>query len=230
MRRGRKEADAGAAPGSGRSRQAGRGRKRAESHDGELAAAFDLLIDLATRGDPMSPLRWTSKSIRALTAGLRGSGHRVSDFVFRRPLAEGGYSLQANAKSTEGGQHLDRDAQLAFLAAQAQGHMAVVHGILRRRFTGQTTPNNSSIHSVWFNRCPITATGVSCSRFVTVGADLDIFGRVATRPLDLLKTTWHSGHRPSQGQRLAAARIVVSHRPASRSAQKAPGGGIGFRR
>ncbi len=124
VRRGRKEADEGAAPGSGRSRQSGGGRKRAESHDGQLAAAFDLLIDPVTRGDPMSPLRWTSKSIRALTAGLRGSGHRVSDFVVRRLLAEGGYSLQANAKTIEGNQHVDRDAQFAYLAAQAQGHMA----------------------------------------------------------------------------------------------------------
>ena len=98
VRRGRKEADEGAAPGSGRSRQAGGGRKRAESHDQLLAAAFDLLIDPVTRGDPMSPLRWTSKSIRALTAGLRDSGHRVSDFVVRRLLSEGGYSLQANTK------------------------------------------------------------------------------------------------------------------------------------
>lgn len=124
VRRGRKEADEGTAPGSGRSRQAGGGRKRAESHDQELAAAFDLLIDPATRGDPMSPLRWTSKSIRALTAGLRGSGHRVSDFVVRRLLSEGGYSLQANTKTLEGNQHVDRDAQFAYLAAQAQGHMA----------------------------------------------------------------------------------------------------------
>ncbi len=124
VRRGRKEADDGGAPGSGRSRVAGGGRKRAEAHDGELAAAFDLLIDPVTRGDPMSPLRWTSKSIRALTAGLRGSGHRVSDFVVRRLLAEGGYSLQANAKTIEGNQHVDRDAQFAHLAAQAQAHMA----------------------------------------------------------------------------------------------------------
>jgi hypothetical protein len=124
VRRGRKEAGEGAAPGSRRSRQAGGGRKRAESHDDELAAAFDLLIDPATRGDPMSPLRWTSKSIRALTAGLRGSGHRVSDFVVRRLLSEGGYSLQANTKTLEGNQHIDRDAQFAYLAAQAQGHMA----------------------------------------------------------------------------------------------------------
>ena len=67
----------------------GGGRKRAESHDAELAAAFELLIDPATRGDPMSPLRWTSKSIRALTAAMREKGHQVSDFVVRRLLREG---------------------------------------------------------------------------------------------------------------------------------------------
>ena len=71
VRRGRKEADAGIGPGTGRSRRAGGGRKRAEAHDEKLLAAFELLIDPVTRGDPMSPLRWTSKSIRALTRALR---------------------------------------------------------------------------------------------------------------------------------------------------------------
>jgi hypothetical protein len=124
VRRGRKEADDGLAPAVGRSRKAGGGRKRAESHDAELAAAFELLIDPATRGDPMSPLRWTSKSIRALTAALREKGHEVSDFVVRRLLREGGYSLQANVKTAEGGQHVDRDAQFGYLNQQAAAHMA----------------------------------------------------------------------------------------------------------
>ena len=77
VRRGRKEVEDGAAP-TARSRKPGGGRKRAESHDAELVAAFELLIDPATRGDPMSPLRWTSKSIRGLTAALREKGHQVS--------------------------------------------------------------------------------------------------------------------------------------------------------
>ena len=50
-------------------------------------------------------------------------GHRVSDFVVRRLLRELGYSLQANAKTTEGGQHPDRDAQFGYLNDQAQVHM-----------------------------------------------------------------------------------------------------------
>ena len=124
VRRGRKEADDGIAPAAGRSRRSGGGRKRAEAHDDELAAAFESLIDPVTRGDPMSPLRWTSKSIRTLTAALRDKGHQVSDFVVRRLLSERGYRLQANVKTAEGGQHPDRDDQFAYLNHQAQEHMA----------------------------------------------------------------------------------------------------------
>ncbi len=124
VRRGRKEADGGIVPGTGRSRRPGGGRKRAESHDGELVAAFESLIDPVTRGDPMSPLRWTSKSIRALTAALREGGHPVSDMVVRRLLRERGYSLRANAKTAEGGQHADLDAQFAYLNDQATAHLA----------------------------------------------------------------------------------------------------------
>ena len=72
----------------------------------------------------MSPLRWTSKSIRTLTAALREKGHQVSDFVVRRLLNERGYSLQANVKTAEGGQHPDRDAQFAYLNDQASDHLA----------------------------------------------------------------------------------------------------------
>lgn len=71
----------------------------------------------------MSPLRWTSKSTRTLARALSADGHRVSDFVVRRLLRELGYSLQANAKTTEGGQHPDRDTQFAYLADQAQAHL-----------------------------------------------------------------------------------------------------------
>jgi len=124
VRRGRKEADEGIGAGAGRSRRAGGGRKRAESHDEALVAAFESLIDPVTRGEPMSPLRWTSKSIRALTAALRENGHSVSEFVVRRLLRERGYSLQANVKTAGGGQHMDRDAQFEYLNDQANAHLA----------------------------------------------------------------------------------------------------------
>jgi len=123
VRRGRKEAqglDAGAVV---RSRRPGGGRKRAEAHDADLVAALEALIDPVTRGDPMSPLRWTSKSTRALARALTENGHKVSDFVVRRLLRELGYSMQANAKTTEGSQHPDRDAQFGYLNDQAQAHL-----------------------------------------------------------------------------------------------------------
>ena len=94
VRRGRKEAADGTGPGLGRSRRPGGGRKRAEDRDEHLIAAFESLIDPVTRGDPMSPLRWTAKSIRALTGALRDRGHTVSDIVTRRLLRERGYSLR----------------------------------------------------------------------------------------------------------------------------------------
>ena len=71
----------------------------------------------------MSPLRWTSKSTRTLAAALRAQGYQVSEFVVRR-LLKAGYSLQANAKTTEGSQHPDRDAQFGYLNDQAKDHQA----------------------------------------------------------------------------------------------------------
>src|SRR5664279_2368227 len=115
VRRGRSEAEELDAATVVASRRPGGGRKRAEAHDPDLVPALEALIDPATRGDPMSPLRWTSKSTRALARALTEQGHRVSDYVVRRLLHEQGYSLQANAKTTEGGQHPDRDAQFGHL-------------------------------------------------------------------------------------------------------------------
>lgn len=122
VRRGRAELDDPAAPPVGVSRRPGGGRKRAEAHDTELVAALERLVDPDSRGDSMSPLRWTSKSTRALAVGLREAGHQVSDFVVRRLLKALGYSLQANAKTSEGRQHLDRDAQFTYLNEQVKAH------------------------------------------------------------------------------------------------------------
>jgi Rhodopirellula transposase DDE domain len=122
VRRGRDELDAPQPPAVGRSRKPGGGRKRAEFLDGGLPAALEALIDPVTRGDPESPLRWTTKSLRALAKALREQGHQVSEFVVRRLLIESGYSLQANAKTAEGGNHVDRDAQFGYLNSQVKDH------------------------------------------------------------------------------------------------------------
>ena len=73
--------------------------------DAELAAALERLVDPDTRGDPESPLRWTIKSTRQLSAALTGRGHRCSEWLVRRLLHDAGYSLQAAAKQLEGTAH-----------------------------------------------------------------------------------------------------------------------------
>jgi transposase len=101
IRDGIKELD-GQEPGNGRIRRPGGGRKRAEQLDPELPAALDALVEPVTRGDPESPLRWTSKSLNTLAGELTAQGHPVSDDTVRRLLMEAGFSLQANAKTIEG--------------------------------------------------------------------------------------------------------------------------------
>ena len=111
VRRGRDELDDPQPLEVGRSRVPGGGRKRAGELDPGLADALDKLVDPETRGDPMTPLRWTSKSLRTLAGQLRAEGHQASASLVQRLLHEAGYSLQANAKTLEGSQHPDRDAQ-----------------------------------------------------------------------------------------------------------------------
>src|SRR5215207_1605944 len=97
-------------------------RGRSELGDPALVAALEQLVDPDSRGDPMSPLRWTSKSTRTLATALRERGHQVSEFVVRRLLKALGYSLQANIKTAEGRQHPDRDAQFGYLNDQVKAH------------------------------------------------------------------------------------------------------------
>jgi len=105
---------------AGRVRQPGAGRKRITETDPDLAAALDALVDPDSRGDPESPLRWTCKSTGQLALALTRGGHPVSSVTVAILLREAGYSLQANAKTTEGGQHPDRDAQFRYLNEQAR--------------------------------------------------------------------------------------------------------------
>ena len=81
---------------------------------------LERLIDPATRGDPESPLRWTSKSAAKLAEGLREKGHDVVDRTVLRLLKVKGYRLQANKKTREGASHPDRDAQFAHINKTAE--------------------------------------------------------------------------------------------------------------
>lgn len=113
----------------GRIRQAGGGRKATKDKDATLLADLDRLLDPATRGDPMSPLRWTCKSTPKLTAQLRALGHVVSQATVWRLMAELGYSMQSNRKTREGLGHADRNAQFEFINHGAKDFMAQGQGV-----------------------------------------------------------------------------------------------------
>ena len=99
-----------------RTRRAGGGRKRATDKDGTLLADLDALVEPTMLGDPDSPLRWTSKSVRNLADELVAMGHDASYRMVARLLNENGYSLQANRKTREGSHNVDRDAQFRYIA------------------------------------------------------------------------------------------------------------------
>jgi hypothetical protein len=105
---------------AGRIRRPGAGPKRKADKDPTLLTDLDLLVDPATRGDPMSPLRWTCKSTRNLADALRKQGHEVSAQTVAGLLREQGYSLQVNFKTREGSSHPDRNAQFEHINAVAK--------------------------------------------------------------------------------------------------------------
>lgn len=96
-------------------RRAGGGRKRAIDVDPTLLADLDALVEPTTSGAPDAPLRWTSKSLRKLTAELQALGHTVSRQLVAELLHGLDYSLQANRKTREGPPHPDRDAQFRYI-------------------------------------------------------------------------------------------------------------------
>jgi transposase len=94
---------------AGQVRRPGAGRKRVQDAEPALLERIEQLIDPATRGDPMSALRWTSKSTRHLAQVLNKEGYDLSHETVAHLLHGLGYSLQANAKMLEGAQHPDRN-------------------------------------------------------------------------------------------------------------------------
>ncbi len=106
-----------------RVRRPGGGRKPLTNTDPMLIGALLALVEPAQRGDPESPLRWTTTSTRKLADALRAAGHRVSAWTVANLLREQGFSLQANSKQIEGRQHPDRDGQFVYLNDQAAAHI-----------------------------------------------------------------------------------------------------------
>jgi hypothetical protein len=107
-----------------RVRQRGGGRKHSTEKDPTLLPDLERLVEPVTRGDPESPLRWTSKSLSHLLGALTALGHKTSERTVGRLLKKLGYSLQANAKTREGASHPDRDAQFQHINARVAQQLA----------------------------------------------------------------------------------------------------------
>src|SRR5512142_2553026 len=132
----------GGRPPTGRLRRPGGGRQLLVDHDPDSLRDLEALVDPVTRGDPMSPLRWTCKSAAKLAEGLRSRGHPVSERTVNRLLHALGYSLQGNRKTIEGKDHPDRDAQFQYInrrvkAFQRQGQPVVSVETKKKELVGQ---------------------------------------------------------------------------------------------
>ena len=123
------ELDSGAEP-LGRVRRPGGGRKRAADLDPRLLPALLALVEPDERGDPMSPLRWTTKSTRNLADELTRQGHRVGADTVGDLLRGEGFSLQGNAKTLEGQRHPDRDAQFRYISEQVKAHQETADPVI----------------------------------------------------------------------------------------------------
>lgn len=101
-------------------RKPGGGRKKLIETDPSLMEDLEKLIDPLTRGDPSSPLCWTSKSTSKLSQALGEQGHKISARTVAKLLRQLGYSLQSNQKTLEGSSHEDRDAQFQYINEQVK--------------------------------------------------------------------------------------------------------------
>jgi len=118
--RGLKELESGDSADPGRVRRSGAGRKKSLQKDPSLLSDMEGLVEPTASGDPQSPLRWTSKSVRMLASRLRVMGHTVSYQLVAELLSTAGYSLQANRKTREGPNHPDRDEQFRYINRQVR--------------------------------------------------------------------------------------------------------------
>jgi hypothetical protein len=114
----------------GRVRRAGAGRPKLSGTDPGLVPALLALVEDSSRGDPESPLAWTTRSAVNLARELTRQGHACSPQTAWRLLREQGFSTQANAKVAEGRRHPDRDGQFRYIAAQAKEHLAAAQPVI----------------------------------------------------------------------------------------------------
>jgi transposase len=108
-----------------RTRKPGGGRKKVTANNPTLEQDLEKLISPSTRGCPMNPLQWTTKSLRNIVDELQRQGHSIGVTALRKLLKQKGYSLQANRKTRDAGKdHVDRDAQFCYINDKAKEFMA----------------------------------------------------------------------------------------------------------
>jgi transposase len=130
IRRGMRELQGGRGAEAGRIRQVGGGRKRLTDQDATLVQDLERLVEPVTRGDPESPLLWTSKSTYHLSEALQHQGHPISQRSVYNLLRESGYTLQANRKRDEGASHPDRNAQFEYIYQKVQSFLASTQPVI----------------------------------------------------------------------------------------------------
>jgi Rhodopirellula transposase DDE domain len=124
-----------------RVRRPGGGRKLLVEKDATLLSDLLALVEPSERGDPMSPLRWTCKSLSQLAAALVARGHRIGRTLVGELLHKQKFSLQANRKTREGEGHPDRDAQFVHIndsvkAALAAGQPVISGDTKKKELVG----------------------------------------------------------------------------------------------
>jgi hypothetical protein len=186
---------------------------------------LDALVDPVTRGDPVSSLRWTTKSTVKLAAELTATGHRVASTTVAKLLKANGYSLQANAKTIEGNQHPDRDAQFGYLNDQATafgvaGDPVISVDTKKKELVGNFTaggrewepagqPTRTSVHDFVDKKlgkvAPYGVYDVAANTgWVNVGTDADT-GQFAVESIRRWWTTMGAGTYPDAGRLLITA-------------------------
>jgi hypothetical protein len=216
------ELEASAEP-LGRARRPGGGRKTLADTDPGLRPALLALVDPASRGDPESPLRWTTLSLRNLAGELTRQGHRAGPDTVAKLLKEEGFSLQGNAKTAEGGRHPDRDAQFRYINAQARDHLAAGQPVISvdakkkqnvgnfknggREWRPEDTPEQVNVYDfIDKERGKVTPYGVydvgANTGWVSVGTDHD----TAAFAVQTIRTWWQKAGQPAYPE---ATRLLI---------------------
>ena len=104
-------------------RKSGGGRKPQEESQPGMLEALERIVSPHTLGDPMTPLLWTSKSLRKIQTELKGQGYNIGHVTIGEILKSKDYSLQGNKKTNEGGAVADRDEQFEYINRAAMSFM-----------------------------------------------------------------------------------------------------------